>query len=130
MTGRARRASTAPWSGTAFLVEACALLAFLVVSLAVLAALFMTASERGREADQLARAVVAARDAAERVCADPEVVGDEWARAGGLTVHVEEAPHKDGDPEGLLRATVVVTGADGNEVYRLETATFPGGDES
>lgn len=55
-----------PWRGTAFLVEACILLAIVTGSVGVFASLFAAASRTGAEAEQLTRAVVAARDAAER----------------------------------------------------------------
>ena len=126
MTGRARRTrgGTTPWGGTAFLIEACLLLAFLVASLAVLATTFAAASEQGRRADELTRAVVLARDAAERFCADPAGELDATSESG-LTVTVDVEPTREND---LVRATVVVTNSDDTEVYRLETARHAGGD--
>lgn len=122
---QARSGGSAPWRGTAFLVEACVLLAFVVAAVAVFAALFLGAAREGERAVRLTRAVVAARDAAERFVADGE--DGSW-EAGELRVRVDVT--EDDEVAGLLRATVSVTDAGGELVYQLTTARAAGGDES
>lgn len=123
--GRDGRGTT-PWSGTAFLVEACILLAIVTGSVGVFASLFAAASRTGAEAEQLTRAVVAARDAAERFGA--EALVGEWEASGSdLVVRVEAEP--DDAVPGLLRALITVSDANGDVVYELETARA-GGDAS
>ena len=76
--GARRPREAAPWRGTAFLVEACLLLAVIVGCVAVFASLFARAGAEGARAEELTRAVVAARDAE-----GAEVYRLETARAGG-----------------------------------------------
>ena len=114
---RARAGGSAPWRGTAFLVEACVLLAFVVAAVAVFAALFLGAAREGERAERLTRAVVAARDAAERFVANGE--DGSW-EAGELRVRVDVT--EDDEMAG--------TDAEGELVYQLTTARAAGGDES
>ena len=100
---QARAGGSAPWRGTAFLVEACVLLAFVVAAVAVFAALFLGAAREGERAERL-------------------------TRAGELRVRVDVT--EDDEVAGLLRATVSVTDAEGELVYQLTTARAAGGDES
>ncbi len=124
--GSKRRGAAAPWRGTAFLVEACLLLAVVVGAVVVFAALFARAGAEGARAEQMARAVVAARDAAELFAADGADASGERA-VGDLLVSVETSD--DEEVAGLQRAVIVVTDSGGAELYRLETARA-GGDRS
>ena len=126
MSGRETMRPAAPWRGTAFLVEACLLLAVVAGCVAVFAALFSRAGLEGARAEELTRAVVVARDAAEVFAAEGEDAAGE-REVGTLSVRVDVT----GDDEvaGLLRAVITVRDAEGAEVYRLETARA-GGEES
>ena len=125
-TGRGLQRGGTPWQGTAFLVEACLMLGIIVASVAVFAALFAAASREGTRAEQLTRAVTAARDAAETFAAEGSDAAGTW-EADGLTVRVDVAA--DVEVPGLARAVVIVYDAEGAELYRLETARA-GGDAS
>lgn len=126
MSEREAMRPAAPWRGTAFLVEACLLLAVVVGCVAVFAALFSRAGLEGARAEELTRAVVAARDAAEVFAAEGEDAAGE-REVGALSVRVDVTD--DGEVAGLLRAVITVNDAEGAEVYRLETARA-GGEES
>ena len=123
MSAREARSVAAPWRGTAFLVEACLLLAAITVCVAVFAALFARAGVEGARAEELTRAVVAARDAAEVFAAEGEDAAGE-RQVGKLAVSVDVTP--DHEVPGLLRAVITVRDAEGAEVYRLETARVGG----
>lgn len=117
--GARRETTRAPWQGTAFLVEACVLLAFVVTAVAVFAALFFGASREAARAERLTQAVAAARNSAERFAAEgTDAAGSR--EADGLLVRVDVS--EDGEVPGLLRAEVVVLDEDGSELYRLKTA--------
>lgn len=126
MSEREAMRPAAPWRGTAFLVEACLLLAVVVGCVAVFAALFSRAGLEGARAEELTRAVVAARDAAEVFAAEGEDAAGE-REVGALSVRVDVTD--DDEVAGLLRAVITVSDAEGAEVYRLETARA-GGEES
>lgn len=113
----------APWRGTAFLVEACLLLAVIAGCVAVFASLFARAGAEGARAEELARAVVAARDAAEVFAAEGADAAGEH-EVGQLEVSVDVTA--DDEVAGLLRAVITVCDAEGTEVYRLETARAGG----
>lgn len=121
--GPRSRGAAAPWRGTAFLVEACLLLAVVAGAVVVFAALFARAGTEGARAERVARAVVAARDAAELFAAEGSDAAGE-RRVGDLLVSVETSD--DDEVAGLLRAVVVVQDAGGAELYRLETARAGG----
>lgn len=135
---RARHASRigANWHGRAFLVEALVLLAFLVVSLAVLISLFVNARVEGAQGDRLTQAVQLAQNAAEQFAANPQDGAGLGGEQDGLRVVVEvaEEPHDQGV---LYSAVIYVTdkllgsagkdadGEDaGGEVFRLKTARY------
>lgn len=126
MSEREAMRPAAPWRGTAFLVEACLLLAVVVGCVAVFAALFSRAGLEGARAEELTRAVVAARDAAEVFAAEGEDAAGE-REVGALSVRVDVTD--DDEVAGLLRAVITVSDAEGAEVYRLETARA-GGEKS
>lgn len=125
--GLASRRAAAPWHGTAFLVEACVLLAFAVAAVAVFSVLFLGASREGERAEQLTQAVTVARDAAERFAAEGAGAEGSW-ESDGLTVRVDVTA--DAEVPGLLRAEVAVLDKEGVELYRLETARATGGEAS
>lgn len=140
----------ASWHGTALLVEALVLLAFLVASLALFMQVFAQARGMGAEGSELAQAVAMASDLAEEFAADPAVEPDPLERDGltascaVATVAADDAGGADGqtDPEAddapsgvssgtagtLHRATILVTDGDGDEVYRLVTERYASGD--
>lgn len=119
-----RTREAAPWRGTAFLVEACLLLAVIAGCVAVFAALFARSAAEGTRAEELTRAVVAARDAAEVFAAEGSGAAGEREVADGLHLSVDVAA--DEEVPGLLRAVIVVRDDEGTEVYRLETARAGG----
>ena len=105
-----RRAShvKSSWHGKAFLVEALVLLAFLVMSLAVLITLFVNARLESAGGARLAQAVHLAQNAAEEFAANPTdaealaIVQDGLAVSAQLTYE----PHESGI---LVRAVIAVT---------------------
>lgn len=123
----ASRRQTAPWRGTAFLVEASVLLTFVVAAVAVFAVLFFGAAREGLRAERLTQAVTAARDAAEQFAANGAEADGTW-ESDGLTVQVKVSA--DEEIPGLLRAEVSVLDEGGSELYRLETALSEGGEAS
>lgn len=151
--GAARRGGgRASWHGTALLVEALVLLAFLVASLALFMQAFAQARGMGAEGSQLAQAVAMASNLAEEFAADPATEPEPLER-DGLTASCEVAtvaadgadgtgsqtgPDTDGAPAGdssgaagtLYRATILVTDGDGDEVYRLVTERYANGDDA
>lgn len=140
----------ASWHGTALLVEALVLLAFLVASLALFMQVFAQTRGMGAEGSELAQAVAMASDLAEEFAADPAVEPDPLERDGltascaVATVAADDAGGADGqtDPDAddapsgvssgaagtLYRATILVTDGDGDEVYRLVTERYASGD--
>lgn len=110
------------WHGTAFIVEAIILLAFLVGSVALFMQLFSNASLKGTENENLAHAIVLASNSAERFSADPENASQETTADDGFRVTCSVAPEK---TEGgtLYRADIVVS-KNGEDVYSLSTARY------
>lgn len=152
--GAARRGGgRASWHGTALLVEALVLLAFLVASLALFMQVFAQARGMGAEGSELAQAVAMASNLAEEFAADPAAEPEPLERDGltascaVATVAANDAGHADGqtgsgaddatsggsssDSSGgagtLYRATILVTDGDGDEVYRLVTERYARG---
>lgn len=146
----------ASWHGTALLVEALVLLAFLVASLALFMQAFAQARGMGADGSELAQAVAMASDLAEEFAADPAAEPEPLER-DGLTASCEVAtvaaddadgvdgqtgPDADGTTSGsssgdspraagtLYRATILVTDGDGDEVYRLVTERYASGDDA
>lgn len=104
---RTQRRKGAPlWAGTAFLVEALMLLAFLIAMLALFMALFTGAVQRERQAEQLTQAIMLAQNVAERFAADPSSVEEAYAQ-DGLVAQVESTAEE--REEGTLwHATITV----------------------
>lgn len=145
-----RGGGRASWHGTALLVEALVLLAFLVASLGLFMQAFAQARGMGAEGSQLAQAVAMASDLAEEFAADPAAEPEPLER-DGLTASCEvaaggadgqtgsgadDAPSggSSGDSSGaagtLYRATILVTDGNGDEVYRLVTERYASGDDA
>lgn len=61
-----------PWHGSAFVVEALALLFFMIISLAVLMLVFSSSYDRSAQADRFSHAVALATNEAEIFAANPE----------------------------------------------------------
>lgn len=148
-----RGGSRASWHGTALLVEALVLLAFLVASLALFMQVFAQARGMGAEGSELAQAVAMASNLAEEFAADPATEPEPLERDGltascavatvaadgtggqtgsGADDALSGAPA--GDSSGaagtLYRATILVTDGDGDEVYRLVTERYASGDDA
>lgn len=86
--GAAARTERAPlWHGTAFLVEALVLLAFLTAALAVFAQLFASARTEAARGAELSEAVAIAQNAAERfaAAADPAALDGATTATGPQT---------------------------------------------
>lgn len=127
---------TPAWHGKAFLVEAMVILAFLVVSLAILISVFVHARIESAQGAHQTEAIHLAQNAAEQFSADPAgsqglVLAQDELRA---TVEVTPEPHEDGT---LYRATVSVVDEAGvgrhdqnAETYRLDTARYVPAGES
>ena len=130
----AGRGADTAWHGTAFVVEALVLLAFLAFALAVFMQLFGAAHARGMEERQLTQAVLLASNAAEEFAAVPQA-GSTTAYfdgngSGSASMDAEGAYQVTSDvtserTEGgtLYRADISVT-CDGKAVYQLETARY------
>lgn len=122
------------WHGRAFLAEALAMLAFLLMSMAVLVGVFANARVESEQAQRQTDAIHLAQNAAEQFAADPAGADGLAFEQDGLavSVQVEQEPQEAGT---LYRAVVSVidnagVGANdqGDETYRLETARYvPGG---
>lgn len=110
--------------GTAFLVEALVVLAFLMVALAVFVQLFSKAQIKGVESTQLSQAVLLATNYAEEFSADPTGVETQMTEDGlTATCNIKENKNKAGT---LYEATIEVS--DGSKtVYTLNTARFVNG---
>ena len=96
------------WHGKAFLVEALVLLAFLVMSLAVLITLFVNAQLESAGGERLAQAVHLAQNAAEEFAANPTDAEALAIEQDGLavTAQLSYEPHESGT---LVRAVIAVT---------------------
>lgn len=155
-----RGGGRASWHGTALLVEALVLLAFLVASLALFMQVFAQARGMGAEGSRLAQAVAMASNLAEEFAADP-ATEPEPLEHNGLTASCAVATVAANDADGtggqtgsgaddalsgapagdsssdssgaagtLYRATILVTDGDGDEVYRLVTERYARGDDA
>ena len=115
----ARRGTDTTWHGTAFVVEALVLLAFLAFALAVFMQLFGAAHVRGAEERQLTQAVLLASNAAEEFAATPQAgststafddAGNELAQAAGAEGVTQSAVSAlvRGTGAGLLEAQALL----------------------
>lgn len=132
---RTKRKSTT-WHGTAFIVEALALLVFLAISIGLLLQIFGVAYERSSDADQIANASFLASNEAERFTADPhevsqvmylELINDQWIEVSKKTSKTYELVlivEPETTSSGILyNATISVSYLD-KPVYSLETTTY------
>ena len=108
------------WHGKAFLVEALVLLAFLVMSLAVLITLFVNARLESAGGERLAQAVHLAQNAAEEFAANPTDAEALAIEQDGLAVSAQLSyePHESGT---LVRAVISVA-EQGGEAEAAGTA--------
>lgn len=132
----ARRGEDAGWHGTAFVVEALLLLAFLAFSLAVFMQLFGSAHARSMEERQLTQAVLLASNEAERFAADPrsgfgaalyDAEGNALSTDGGEDAGafvVERETTFEQMPDGTLYRADIVVSCEGETIYELETARY------
>ena len=149
------RFKRASWSGTAFLVEALVLLAFLAASLGVLSAVFITSLEDSVEAERLEAAVTLASDAAEQFAAHPlaDLSGERTVNetAYQVQVQVQTLPASDAGtgfansaPADAAAATAgaggeapastgglyckahITVSCEDRQVYELDTASYAG----
>ncbi len=107
--------------GTAFLIEALVVLAFLMVALAVFVQLFSKAQIQGVKANQLSQAVLIATNYAEEFSANPSKVEAQKEKDGlTATCKINEDKHTAGT---LYDATIEVS--DGTQtVYTLHTSRY------
>lgn len=119
--GQAGESGRATWPGTAFLVEALILLAFLVGALAVFMQLFGASAVRGAENGELAQAIVLASNSAEEFAADPQGAAAETTE-DGFTVRCDVQPEK--TAAGTLYHASITVESNGDEVYQLETSRY------
>lgn len=112
------------WSGMAVVVEGMVLLLFLVTSLAIITQVFAAATVRGTEGRQLAEAVAAATNEAERFAADPQ--GDTGAPTTEGDLRLEREVTSQPSASGTLyQATISVFGPDRQEpLYVLTTSRY------
>ena len=132
----ARRSEDTAWHGTAFIVEALLLLAFLAFSLAVFMQLFGSAHARSVEERQLTQAVRLASNEAERFAADPQAgygaalydaEGNAVATGGSEqadTFVVERETASEQMPGGTLYRASIIVSCEGEAIYELETARY------
>ncbi len=115
--------TTLSWTGMALMVEAMVLLLFLVASLAIVTNVFAAATVRGKEGYELAEAVAAATNAAERFAADPRTAqGSTTQGSLSISCEVTSEPTATGT---LYHATITVCPKDGEQsLYQLTTACF------
>lgn len=113
--------------GTAFLLEALIVLAFLMGSFAVFVRLFASAQLEAVDARRLSEAVLAATNRAEEFSADPH--DDSETLVGEMRVTCDVTGEQRGS--GVLwHATIRVTDErDDEEIYSLETARYVSGEE-
>lgn len=132
----ARRSEDAGWHGTAFVVEALLLLAFLAFSLAVFMQLFGSAHARSVEERRLTQAVLLASNEAERFAADPrtgfgaalyDAEGNALSTGGeegSDAFVVERETASEQMPGGTLYRANIIVSCEGEAVYELETARY------
>lgn len=125
----ARRGPDATWHGTAFVVEALVLLAFLAFALAMFMQLFGAAHNRGVEERQLTQAVLLASNAAEEFAAMPlagtqsDALGAAADAGEGDYLVTREVVPEPTEGGTLYHASIAVS-RDGEVVYELETARY------
>ena len=139
------------WPGAAFLIESMLLLVFVAVSIVVFTQLFAASAARAFESEELANAVAAASNAAERFAADPRGVASAEVE-NGLVVTTDVTPDQrqggtlfravirvyaiSGEGSGAAvsvpqsndaAAPALLAIADSTPVYTLSTSTYESG---
>ena len=120
----ARRGPDVTWHGTAFVVEALVLLAFLAFALAMFMQLFGAAHNRGVEERQLTQAVLLASNAAEEFAAMPLAGTQSEAFDGDGDYLVTREVVPESTEGGTLYHAGITVSRDGEVVYELETARY------
>lgn len=111
----------AAWAGTAFLVEALILLAFLAASLGILATVFAESQDQAVQAQRLETAVTLASDAAESFAADPtSVPALQTCERDGVEYEVACQAQVDPQQPAYRSASITVTSQD-EELFVLQT---------
>lgn len=104
------------WHGTAFLIEALVLVAFLMAALAVVLSLFASARAEEARAARLSEAVTLAQNAAEAFAATDEPVSracrEAGAQTGDLYVVAVDVAAEERAAGTLYTATISVSAAD------------------
>lgn len=129
-----------PWHGSAFIVEALALLFFLSISIAVLMLLFSSSYERSIQADRFSHATILATNEAELFATQPQETSqtkyfketeagtlDKTTREDGSAqslYKVENTITVDKKAAGALYHATIVVSYDNDIVYELETSRY------
>ena len=118
------------WQAAAFLIETMMLLFFIMISLAVLTAMFAQSAERSVKGEDLSRAVSLATSAAERFAADPTSLAEQEERGDYVVVSdVEQEKRAAGS---LYNATISVykqadpggEGRSSSPIYQISTSSY------
>lgn len=120
-----RRGGHHTWSGTAFVVEALLLLAFLVASLAILLTLFSDAHLRAEDTVRLEAATVLASDEAEAFGANPfAVLSEHEATYQDQTCMILITPDATVYTGGVLYGATISVMSGDESLYTLHTSRY------
>lgn len=120
-----RKGTHHTWSGTAFVVEALVLLAFMVASLAILLTLFSDAHLRAEDTLKLEAAVAVAGDEAEAFGANPFAVpAEQDVTYQDQTCTVRLIPEATVYSGGVLFNATISVMFDSEELYTVQTARY------
>ena len=120
-----RKGTHHTWSGTAFVVEALVLLAFMVASLAILLTLFSDAHLRAEDTLKLEAAVAVAGDEAEAFGANPFAVpAEQDVTYQDQTCTVRLTPEATVYSGGVLFNATISVMFDNEELYTVQTARY------
>lgn len=124
------------WHGSAFVIEALALLFFMVSCMAILLLLFSYSFDRSDEADQINNAVILATNSAEHFAANPDRIGSVsyYGFEDGVLTTLEQEEEQcyivqnkittlRGTAGTTYNAEITVT-RDGENIYTLETSRY------
>lgn len=121
----ARKGTHHTWSGTAFVIEALVLLAFMVASLAILLTLFSDAHLRAEDTLKLEAAVAVAGDEAEAFGANPFAVpAEQEVTYQDQTCTVRLTPDAMVYAGGVLYNATISVSFDNEELYTVQTARY------
>ncbi len=125
----ATRQGKKPWTSTAFMIEALALLFVLVASLAVFTALFASSANSAKQAQRISDATAVAQNAAEEFSANPAAVeagknvGSNAYRASS-EFDVSCDVSKDAQATGTLYCAHITVSDSEGEAYALDVARY------